>query len=525
MSIPRDPYLGEPGYPEPWTTKQPREGLRDLDEARIVSLAPDVCWTPLGSSVVAIPYPIVDFCGHDQNYTPSVRFTGKKAMVMRSCTTHVHGDKPGVKKGVNSGTVESICEPVGHADQVRAEGSYVIRHLDRFKMNNGNTEGEAIFVRDTSTYDPPKDDDQVPGSLRWQDQPVQVAQAATGSMTDAGGGLFFAAGSTATTANGISRAPTQTLPRPSSIPKDLPTSMGKGLLRRLGVLGFLIEDALRDASLPASERDAEARSFQIVNSKAGQNAIINSKLLGGRTPVSLDSIADGSAWDFSGKYGLVIQAEERIPLANDILSSLAGRPVDLRTATAEEIQGILEGRDVARPQTYEESKKNADALAKANVRVAAESVSKGACLVGPHSVISKICPGESHHIVPDMALGWGDRAQRIAGQNRIKGAPSFQNGMAICLLKEWHTGLHQSLNKDLDAIGQQNVPTGTAPMIRIVRAATVSIDSIKELPEKCKEIAKSAAFAQMLPIMAKPGRTTVSLPSNDAIEVMRKGHY
>ncbi|NSZ41200.1 DUF4150 domain-containing protein, partial [Agrobacterium tumefaciens] len=169
MSIPRDNYIGEPQYPGTWTTATPREGLRDIDEARIVSLAPDVCLTPVGSSVVPIPYPVVDFCGHDKNYTPSVRFTGKKAMVMRSCTTHVHGDAPGNRKGVKSGTVESICEPIGHADQVRAEGSHVIRHLDRFYMNSRNTQGEAIFVRSTQTYDPPKDDDPVRGSLRWQD--------------------------------------------------------------------------------------------------------------------------------------------------------------------------------------------------------------------------------------------------------------------------------------------------------------------------------------------------------------------
>lgn len=55
MSIPRDNYIGDPDYPAPWTTKKPREGLRDIDEARIVSLAPDVCLTPVGSSVVPIP--------------------------------------------------------------------------------------------------------------------------------------------------------------------------------------------------------------------------------------------------------------------------------------------------------------------------------------------------------------------------------------------------------------------------------------------------------------------------------------
>lgn len=185
MSFPLDNYIGDPDYPSPWTTKTPREGLRDIDEARIVSLAPDVCLTPVGSSVVPIPYPVVDFCGHDKNYTPSVHFTGKRAMVMRSCTTHVHGDAPGVRKGVKSGTVESICEPIGYADQVRAEGSHVIRHLDRFWMNNRNTVGEAIFVRGTKTYDPPKDDDPVPGSLRA----VEVADTSRleKKVTDTGG--------------------------------------------------------------------------------------------------------------------------------------------------------------------------------------------------------------------------------------------------------------------------------------------------------------------------------------------------
>ncbi|WP_170961426.1 PAAR-like domain-containing protein [Rhizobium sophoriradicis] len=61
--------------------RQSREGLRDLDDARIVSLSPDVCLTPVGSSGVPIPYTIVDYCGHDKDYTPSVLFTGK-AMVM-----------------------------------------------------------------------------------------------------------------------------------------------------------------------------------------------------------------------------------------------------------------------------------------------------------------------------------------------------------------------------------------------------------------------------------------------------------
>lgn len=112
MSIPPDDYIGEPGYPAPWTTSQPREGLRDTDKARVISLAPDVCRSP-GAPV---PYPVVDFCGHDQNYTPSVRFTGQKAMVMRSNTSHVHGDEPGIGKGIKSKTVGGISEPISMSE-------------------------------------------------------------------------------------------------------------------------------------------------------------------------------------------------------------------------------------------------------------------------------------------------------------------------------------------------------------------------------------------------------------------------
>lgn len=170
---PEDNPAGKPGYPSPWATARPLEGLRDTDAARIVSLAPDVCLTPMGSVMVPVPYPVVDYCGHDQNYTETVRFTGQKAMVLRSSTTHVHGDAPGTGKGVKSGTVEGISEPIGHAAQVRAEGSPVIRHLDRFWMNNRNTVGEAIFVRDTTTHPAPPDDDPFPGSLKRSEEPAQ----------------------------------------------------------------------------------------------------------------------------------------------------------------------------------------------------------------------------------------------------------------------------------------------------------------------------------------------------------------
>ena len=211
MSIP-DEYLGEPGYPAPWTTTTPREGLRDTDQARIISLAPDVCRSPS----VPVPYPVVDFCGHDESYTSTVRFTGQKAMVMRSRTSHVHGDEAGTGKGVVSGTVGGISEPIGHAAQVRAEGSPVIRHLDRFHMNNRNTVGEAVFVRDTRSYPAPEDDDPLPGSIRLADASGSWTQYAQGA---AGG----AAARLPQTAAPGSAPQGRAAPRPAPAPPPRPT--------------------------------------------------------------------------------------------------------------------------------------------------------------------------------------------------------------------------------------------------------------------------------------------------------------
>ncbi|PDT80129.1 DUF4150 domain-containing protein [Sinorhizobium sp. BJ1] len=227
MSFPpsRDNYVGEPQYPSPWTTNRPLEGLRDTDAAKIVCLSPDVCLTPVGKAVVPIPYQIIDYCGHDESYTPSVRFTRQKAMVQRSNTTHVHGDAPGTRKGIKSGAVEDICEPIGHASQVRAEGSHVIRHLARFWMNQRNTQGEAIFVRSTDTYRPPLDDDPVPGSLRLPQKPIQLAFDSSGPE---GQRL-------------LRQLMGDAAKKPAS-PPQLPTppSGGSSLLQRLGTFGKVL---------------------------------------------------------------------------------------------------------------------------------------------------------------------------------------------------------------------------------------------------------------------------------------------
>ncbi len=496
MSIPRDNYIGDPDYPAPWTTKTPREGLRDIDEAKIVYLSPDVCWTPVGSSVVPIPYPVVDLCGHDENFTPSVRFTRKKAMVMRSCTRHVHGDKPGVRKGRKSGTVGSICEPIEHADQVRAEGSHVIRHLDRFHMNSRNTEGEAIFVRGTQTYDPPKDDDPVPGSMRWQTQPIQVA---FDSSSLEGQQLL----------RELMRDAANKAGSPPKIPTP-PASGTSTILQRLGIFGKVLGGMAAPMSLITSGGTPDLDAAILADHAAG-------KALTGINPLG------------TGEKALYDATKQRISTHIFDAYNDPFRGPD-ENYIAEERKYLEEHIKIDR------SKRLATAL-KEGVRVDTANKDEWPCVVGPYKYVKMVCPGEAHHIIPDMVYRIGNAPSNEAEKNstagRIKNSPTYNEGQAICLSTGMHRtdddAVHKSLNPALAALGERYHPQGTAPLGEIRGEVNKAIDRVSELPEKCKRMAKLAAMAQVGVNEEQPGRTTMrppQLPGGKAvIDRLQAGTY
>ncbi len=528
----------DPAYPAPWTTSQPLEALRDTDAAIVVCLAPDVCLTPVGSAVVPIPYQVVDYCGHDANYAESVRFRRLKSMVLRSHTTHVHGDKPGTRKGVKSGTVEDICEPIGHAPQVRAEGSPIIRHLDRFWMNSRNTVGEAVFVRDTATYPAPLDDDPVPGSLVLVSGHVRAAPVFRGQMQQSP-----EAAAAARNVPGI------------SVPDVRP------VLRRLGPLGRAITIIESMPTIPAPGTP-DARAQGIISSAQGQQTIVSERLVGGQRQIGgqADSIGDlfrGETWRsygrdvaglfsrsaWEGKYGMTVGDAERIPLANDILSARAGGRVDFRDLSDADVEAVLEGRLTAReiqarqrnPQQEPEQPRRVPLPVPANGRIEGDEID---CLVGAYEDIEPLCAGQAHHIVPDMSYRLGARPTTAAAMrstaDRIPNAPTFNRGMAICLTPTQHgsgpTGIHGRLNAKfapIDGSGPNGV-AGTAPYGLVLRDSLISLDEVQGLSPDCKARARAMTTGQarsqgLSP--AQPARTSRSLPSASAQVVLRRGNY
>ncbi|WP_143074618.1 hypothetical protein [Methylobacterium sp. ap11] len=100
------------------------------------------------------------------------------------------------------------------------------------------------------------------------------------------------------------------------------------------------------------------------------------------------------------------------------------------------------------------------------------------CLVDEYKKLLKVCDGDSHHIVPDMVYRLGSRpkgAGMNSTANRIRNAPTLNEGMAVCLTEEQHgsgeDGIHADLRASLNDLGEKYSPNGTAPLIEIIKAS------------------------------------------------------
>ncbi len=102
----------------------------------VVSMAPDVCKTPMGSSTPPIPYPVTAQLKTATDATASVCVNKHPVVVFdMSLTPTTIGDTAGAAMGIESGTVGGKCYPKDHSDSVYAEKKRIVRHGDQFYMN------------------------------------------------------------------------------------------------------------------------------------------------------------------------------------------------------------------------------------------------------------------------------------------------------------------------------------------------------------------------------------------------------
>ena len=112
-----------------------RMTAKDADYV-LVCLCPDVCWTPIGNSVVPIPYAITHNMSTAQQCSKDVFVNGNATFLhAMSFVDKVQGDAPGVRGGVITGVNEKVSHSLQHSSSVYINGQPMVRTGDRVHMN------------------------------------------------------------------------------------------------------------------------------------------------------------------------------------------------------------------------------------------------------------------------------------------------------------------------------------------------------------------------------------------------------
>ncbi len=125
----------------------PMSAARKSGSGGIVTcLAPDVCLTPAGNSMVPIPYMITSQLAFAVRTSTDVEFTDLGAFTMDSRLDKVIGDEPGTGGGVMSGVNRGYCKPKSNHSTVKVNGHQLLQNMNLFEMNCAGPEGSMNTV-------------------------------------------------------------------------------------------------------------------------------------------------------------------------------------------------------------------------------------------------------------------------------------------------------------------------------------------------------------------------------------------
>jgi len=102
---------------------------------------PDVCKTPIGPSVVPIPYPNLGQSADTSKGPKSITINGEMPMVKGAKYSISSGDEAGVANGIVSGKIKGECEFMMYSFDVKFEGKNVCRMGDPLWHNKKNILG------------------------------------------------------------------------------------------------------------------------------------------------------------------------------------------------------------------------------------------------------------------------------------------------------------------------------------------------------------------------------------------------
>lgn len=512
----------------------PKEGSRDIGDGIIVSLTPDICKTPVGSSTPPIPYSVFAIQGDDANTAATVRMTSNRAHNMASVVTRTQGDAPGSAGGIKSGTTGAACHPKTHSSNVNIEGKPAIRHTDEWYMNNKNTVGKLTYIDSTESFEHTPaidltqnqesllDDSEVEGIAAANAEYSETVQAIIGGMERA-----RAEGLPAGSYQVAQAQPAPSSPSPTVVPGIQPSNPGTGPIQP----GTPAND-----NKPPSNRVTRSPS-----TRAGGLAALALAL----GEVGFSNLMQRDVGRLANNHGIVLDPNdpyERAILAeysrnrgpSELSRLYRGMDEDEAIAIVRERQAELEEIRSQPDPSEEDQDENTEARSErtpANVRVTGrgeEEEEPDPCEVKRYGSLR--CPGgddQRHHIVPDSALRYGTRSEGEVGQNRIAGLPSLRDGMAICLDGHatvpgtGHNIAHSVTDPMIAAAGVGSAIPGTTTVSVAKEAGIAGATAAK--PDCAKEI-RTAVDLQYAPIDGNRLVNSTGAPAiGPALDALRAG--
>lgn len=511
----------------------PREGSRDTGEGIIVSVTPDVCKTPVGNSMVPIPYSITAKQGDDANTVATVRMTGKRAHNMASLVTKCTGDQPGTGTGVKSGTVGSVCHPKTHSGTVRIRGEYAIRHGDMWEMNNRNTLGKLTYVRTSESFE------ETPAIVLTQNR---LLEAPDTSDIEARTAAIIA---------GMERA---------TLSADVPGSYQVAQLANVPLPAPGVPPAGPGTPSPATPPTTIEPPGQPANDNRPPNRIRRAPrppiipratpwaLLIGALGYGASRAIDDAAGHPDRVEGLIsnleaaaADIEARSPAAAETLRHGAAdirqdatSPYDSGRAEVIYREAVNEARTQLRSdeETEARSQRSTEVV---TITRTEETEDPDPCEVGPYSVMRRKCRsrgGEAHHIVPDFSLRYGPRPPSgVHDTQRIAAAgPTLASGPAICLSGPArvaggeHFAVHQVTDIQIHTAGARNQTLpGTTDWRTVRRASLAGIAAAKPdcLPQAAAAV--NEAFEGVPPNQILRARMDYRHLPGESLDALRTG--
>ena len=102
----------------------------------MVTTGPDVCWTPIGDTVVPVPYSCVAFFDPSARLSEDVRNNERLDFQLNTRSARITGHEPGTKKGVKVPGYKQYSHVRVASSSVFSHGWAVVRDKDPAWMNH-----------------------------------------------------------------------------------------------------------------------------------------------------------------------------------------------------------------------------------------------------------------------------------------------------------------------------------------------------------------------------------------------------